>query len=110
MKGLWQSVSGEWGGDIDLNDGKLQQAYSNLQKSLKWINTIGLNGSNVESVKKDLQKARDTLSSDINFIPNGKNFQKYCILAARAEAQSFLVFCDILENHLGVKFYFCSSS
>jgi len=56
---------------------------------LKWINTIGLNGSNVESVKKDLQKAFDTLSSDINFISSGKNFQKkYCILAARAEAQS----------------------
>jgi len=31
VKGLWQSVSGEWGGDVDLNDGKLQQAYSDLQ-------------------------------------------------------------------------------
>ena len=57
VKGLWQSVSGEWGGDTDLNDGKLQQTYDDLQKLLKWINSIGLNGSNVYCIKEDLQKA-----------------------------------------------------
>ena len=23
VKGLWQSMSGEWAGDVDINDGKL---------------------------------------------------------------------------------------
>lgn len=72
VKGLWQSVSGEWAGDVDLNDGKLQQVYTDLQESMKWINSIGLNSSNVNCTKKDLQKALDTLSSDLSFISTGK--------------------------------------
>ena len=37
VKSLWQSVSGEWAGDVNLNDGKLQCLYSELQESLSWI-------------------------------------------------------------------------
>ena len=31
VKGLWQSVSGEWASDVDLNDGKLQHLYGELR-------------------------------------------------------------------------------
>jgi len=27
VKGLWESVSGQWAGEIDINDGKLKQLY-----------------------------------------------------------------------------------
>ena len=43
VKGLWQSVSG------DLNDGKLQHLYSELQESLAWSNDIGLNNSDIHA-------------------------------------------------------------
>lgn len=42
LKGLWESVSGEWAGDVDLNDGKLQQAYEQHQDRIKWLKSIGL--------------------------------------------------------------------
>lgn len=63
----WNSESGEWGGDVDLNCGKCQQIYSDLHKSLKWINSV-------YCIKKDLQKALDNLPSDIRFISTGKKF------------------------------------
>ena len=37
LKGLWKSVSGEWAGDVDLNDGKL---FNRHMSSIK----IELNG------------------------------------------------------------------
>ena len=72
VKGLWQSVSGDWGGDVDLNDGKLQQLYKGFKDRLTWISNIGLNGRDVDCTKKDLQKALDTLSSDLHFVTSGK--------------------------------------
>jgi len=57
VKGLWQSIAGEWSGDVDLNDRKLQQQYCNYKLRMEVINSIGLNGSNVYCIKEDLQKA-----------------------------------------------------
>jgi len=53
VKGLWQSVSGEWGGDVDLNDGKPQHLYKEFQDTLAWINNIGLNNSGIIPIKTD---------------------------------------------------------
>ena len=39
-KGLWESVSGEWAGDVDLNDGKLQQAYEQHQDRIKRLKVL----------------------------------------------------------------------
>ena len=34
VKDLWLSVSGEWLGDVDLNDRKLQHLYTSFQDTL----------------------------------------------------------------------------
>ena len=41
LKGLWESVSGK-SGDVDLNNGKLQQAYKQHQGRIKWLKSIDL--------------------------------------------------------------------
>ena len=40
MSGIGESVSGEWNGDVDLNNGKLQQMYLAYRKHLNFINSI----------------------------------------------------------------------
>ena len=71
VKGLWQSVSGEWGGDVDLNDGKLQHLHTEFQDAITWINSIGLHNSGVDHVKNDLKKVLTKLTSDLKFISTG---------------------------------------
>ena len=83
VKGLWESVSGDWGGDVDLNDGKLQKLYKDLQDTLTWISSIGLNSCDINCTKKDLQKALDTLSSDLRFVTSGKPLLYfYCVICS----------------------------
>ena len=31
VKGLWELVSGQWSGDVDLNDGKFNKLYKSHQ-------------------------------------------------------------------------------
>ena len=42
IKGLWESVSGVWSGDIDLNDRKLDQLYKEFEKKIKWAKDLGV--------------------------------------------------------------------
>jgi len=42
VKGLWESVKGQWVGDFDLNDGEPQLLYQKLQNQLQWVEEIGL--------------------------------------------------------------------
>jgi len=51
LKGLWQSVSGEWAGDVDLNDGKLQRQYSIFKKRLQKIQCIGLDYKSIAEIQ-----------------------------------------------------------
>ena len=52
VKGLWESVSGEWSGDIDLNDGKLSQLYKEFQNRLAWVKCIGIGNIATEKIKE----------------------------------------------------------
>ena len=69
--GLWQSLAGEWSGDVDLNNGKLQHQYAKYQATLTWIDRIGLHSSDLSRIRKNLEKALATISSDIDFISSG---------------------------------------
>ena len=71
VKGLWESVSGEWAGDVDLNDGKLQEAYKKHQDTIKWVKSIGLESQSIEHIKQQLMKAKDMISTEISFVSNG---------------------------------------
>ena len=64
VKGLWESVSGEWAGDVDLNDGKLAAQYEQYQDKITWLKGIGLRNGNIEDIKQDLLKAQDDIYRD----------------------------------------------
>ena len=68
---LWESVSKEWAGDVDLNDGKLQPAYEQHQDRIKWVKSIGLQSQGTERIKQDLMKAQEIVSTEIDFVSNG---------------------------------------
>ena len=66
VKGLWESVKGEWAGDVDLNDGKLQLLYQKLQNQLQWVEGIGLDQRNsTESIIKDLEAVMNDIAADL---------------------------------------------
>jgi len=71
VKGLWESVSGEWAGDVDLNDGVLQHKYEQHQSKVNWATMIGLPGDNIEQIKDELIKAKDTVTVEIEFTSDG---------------------------------------
>jgi len=66
VKGLWQSASGEWAGDVDLNDGKLQQQYRKYKLRMEEIDSIGLN--------KPLAETRFKLSHELVVVRNDLEF------------------------------------
>ena len=63
VNGLWQSVTGEWAGDVDLNDGKLQQQYHIYKEE---IDSVGLN--------KPLAETRSELSHELVVVRNNLEF------------------------------------
>lgn len=72
VKGLWESVRGEWAGDVDLNDGKLQHQQQIFQEQVFWAEGIGLgNRGNLEQIKLDLNSALKNTVDDLDFIYSG---------------------------------------
>ena len=65
VSGLGESVSGEWSGDIDLNDGKLKQMYMAYRKRLDFISSI--NGE-----EEDIQLLRQQIVQDVDFVTSSK--------------------------------------
>ena len=42
LSGLGESVTGEWSGDVDLNDGSTQQLYKSYRKQLDFLDGISV--------------------------------------------------------------------
>ena len=59
----------QWSGDVDLNDGCLQEQYEAYKKRLESVNTIDLKGHTV----KQLMKCEDELVEDIEFVHSCKS-------------------------------------
>ena len=71
IKGLGESVYGKWCGDIDLNDGKLDQLHRFYSERLKFVNSIGLNErTGVHIMISDLEQALDHTQKDREFTIN----------------------------------------
>ena len=79
VKGLWESVSGEWSGDMDLNDGKLSQLYKESQDRLAWVKCIGIGNITTEQIKEQLTKALEDNSGDLAFVTSGALLVPYCV-------------------------------
>lgn len=72
VKGLGESVSGRWSGDVDLNDGSLEKSYANYLQRLKEAKEIGLPPRQDRPVVlADLETLSEQLSSDVAFITKG---------------------------------------
>jgi len=68
---LWESVSGKWAGDVDVDDGKVDQLYKEVQDRVTWVKTIGTAEVSVEEIKKNLLKALKDNSADLEFVTSG---------------------------------------
>ncbi len=64
MKGLFESTKGVWSGDVDLNDGHLQQLYRQYESRCKFIEGVGVN-EGAERLKSNLESAVNSTSEDL---------------------------------------------
>lgn len=72
VKGLWESVRGEWEGDVDLNDGLLQSFRLDFDEHIKWIEGLGLEQrKGIDAILNDLVTGLAKLASDLEFIHTG---------------------------------------
>ena len=69
VEGLGESMRGEWSGDVDLNDGQLQQLFQQYQSHMEFIKTIGLNDRRDHScIISDLLLEIESLKNDVEFL------------------------------------------
>ena len=72
VKGIGESVKGEWSGDVDLNDGKLDDLFQEYKGALESASRIGLGNS--AQVHADLTAAFDSVQHYLTFIHDGELF------------------------------------
>ena len=73
MKGLNESVSGRWNGDIDLNDGKLELQCEKYQQRINFVENIGLPPRHKkEQIYQDLTHMKNEVIQDISFTTKGQ--------------------------------------
>jgi len=67
--GLKESVKLQWSGDVDLNDGVLQEQCDTYKKHLTMAKKVGLNrGENLKSILQDSVEDLDLIHSGISKI------------------------------------------
>ena len=74
VEGLMESMRLEWGGDINLGDGKLNEQYEKYLRRLEIVNGIVRSLSNLHQrslIKSDLHQIQESLRDDLSFIPTG---------------------------------------
>ena len=72
VKGLKELTKLQWSGDVDLNDGSLQEQYETYRKRLEFVKKLGLIIEHCE-VTGQLKRILDDISDDLKFIYSGKN-------------------------------------
>jgi len=72
VKGISESVSGKWSGDVDLNDEKVQLQFHKYQQRLKFVENMGLPPRHKqEQICQDLRQVENEITVDISFITKG---------------------------------------
>ena len=72
VKGLEESVGGEWSGDVDLKDGKLDDLFQKYKKALGTASQTRLGSS--AQLCGDLTAALDSVQHYLTFIHEGELF------------------------------------
>lgn len=74
MKGLKESVKGEWSGDVDMNDNSLSNLFQEYKGRVDAAGTIGLGEQHTQlCIESDLIKTLTALDSDLSFIHTGND-------------------------------------
>lgn len=71
VSGLSESVSGEWSGDVNLNEGVLDTLYKEYKERLEWVMSIGLRNGK-DNLEEDLDLIWHQITDDIKFIGTSK--------------------------------------
>ena len=73
VSGLTESVRLEWEGDVDLDDGLLQESYDAYIQRLNFLEEIGVGSrSDPASLDKDLKECLQILRADKEFLLKSK--------------------------------------
>ena len=92
VKGLCESVKGQWSGDVDLNDGQLDVLYQEYQLWLNTAKQIGLRERKSNClIHVDLSAVLQQLVEELEFLHSGRllilylyNYSKCIIVSYRA--------------------------
>ena len=78
VKGTWESTTGKWSGDVDLNNGKLEQLYKNYQEQVRFTESVGLTSrSTPGQVKQDLATILKSIDLDLKFLKESRRANDY---------------------------------
>lgn len=69
VSGLMESTTLKWNGDVDLNDGKLQEQYRLYRQRLEFIRGLGLSGRT--RTHRDIQDVSQDIKDDLEFVHTG---------------------------------------
>ena len=72
VTGLGESVGGKWTGDVDLNDGKIQQMYTTYSHRLGLVSELGLARRECHEVEENLLETEEAHKDDLSFLCDGK--------------------------------------
>ena len=67
-----ESKTLQWSGDVDLNDGKLQEQYGAYRRRLELVSSVGLRCRT--NTPKELLDVSKELEEDLDFIHTGKSW------------------------------------
>ena len=73
VKGLTESVSGEWSGDVNLYPEVLEKLFEEYKERLRFLNGLGLQDrANSAVLQSDITTVKEQIINDIKFITNGR--------------------------------------
>ena len=66
--GLGESTRSKWSGDVDLNDGKLQEVFEAYTKRLEFVKQVGMGSPDTAHLLHDIDTCIDQIKEDLDFI------------------------------------------
>ena len=73
VEGLGESTKLDWSGDVDKNDGKLQEMFKSYRARLDFISGLGKkNRRELAVIVQDLSQCTRDVKEDISFVSTGE--------------------------------------
>ena len=70
VSGLKESVKMEWSGDVDLNDGRVQELHKEYKKCLQFVDSVGVGMRRARRIMiSDLHHLQEKLEIYLSFYP-----------------------------------------